>query len=131
MQYFIGSLSTLIILYFAAKIFFSTGNVNNKPNKFRYSQSHIYEIIKPLIPLVKFDSPRPNRQSSNHEERSNLKVIILEDRAYWVKDNTFYVADITDNGIDKDSTHVLDIINMDKVQLDKIMFIVDKLRDGK
>ena len=44
-----------------------------------------------------------------------------------------YLRGILDtfNKIDKDSTEVLDIINMDKVQLDKIMFIVDRLRDGK
>lgn len=83
------------------------------------------------MPDVKFIKEPINRQSKNHEEKTNVKVIILEDKAYWVKDNAFYVADISKNGIDQNTTHVLDIMNMDKVQLDKIMFIVDRLRDGK
>ena len=131
MEYFIGSLSTFIILYFSAKLFFSQNIKNSKANRFRYSQSHIHEIVKPLMPLISFNRPAPNRQSSNHEAKTSVKVIILDNKAYWVKDNSFYVANIDDHGIDKNSTEVLDIINMDKVQLDKIMFIVDRLRDGK
>lgn len=131
MEYFIGSFSTCLILFFGAKIFFNKDNIVKQDNPFKYSQSHIYEIIKPLMPDVKFTKTPINRQSKNHEERTNVKVIILEDKAYWVKDNAFYVADISKNGIDQESTHVLDIMNMDKVQLDKIMFIVDRLREGE
>jgi hypothetical protein len=131
MEYFIGSLSTFIILYFSAKLFFNNDKLIKKSNTFTYSQSHIYEIIKPLLPSVHFVKKQVKCQSRNHEESTNIKIIILENKAYWVKDNAFYVADISSNGIDKDSAEVLDIINMDKVQLDKIMFIVDRLRDGK
>jgi len=131
MEYLIGSLSTFIVLYFSAKIFFNEENKAKKSNVFKYSQSHIHEIVKPLMPLISFERLAPERQSSNHEAKTSVKVIILEGKAYWVKDNAFYVADISEHGIDKDSTEVLDIINMDKVQLDKIMFIVDRLRDGK
>lgn len=131
MEYLIGSLSTFIILYFSAKVFFNNDKTNKTKNNFSYSQSHIYEIIKPLLPPVKLIKKTVNSQSRNHEEKTNVKVIILDNKAYWVKDNAFYVADISEHGIDKDSTQVLDIINMDKVQLDKIMFIVDRLRDGK
>jgi hypothetical protein len=130
-EYLTGSLSTLIVLFVVAKFFFKNENINQPKNNFTYSQSHIHEIIKPLLSSVKFEKKKINRQSRNHEERTNVKVIILEDKAYWVIDNIFYVADINENGFDKNNAQVLDIINMDRVQLDKIMFIVDKLRDGK
>jgi hypothetical protein len=32
--------------------------------------------------------------------------------------------------IDKDSAEQVDIMSMDKIQLDKMLFIMDKLREG-
>jgi len=131
MEYLVGSLSTFVILYFSAKIFFSKETYKKSTDTFKYSQSHIHEIIKPLLPPMKFMAKKPDRQSSRHEEKTNVKVIILDNTAYWIKDNLFYSASLDNDKIDVDSTKVLDIINMDKVQLDKIMFIVDRLREGK
>ena len=56
---------------------------------------------------------------------------MVENKAYWVKDNLFYVADMENGIIDADSTRPLDIMSMDKVQLDKILFIIDRLKDGE
>ena len=38
---------------------------------------------------------------------------------------------MTDEGVDKDTTSVVDTMGMNKVQLDKMLFIIDQLRDGK
>ena len=43
----------------------------------------------------------------------------------------FYMADIFQNDIQKDTARVVDTIGMDKVQLDKMLFIMDQLREGK
>jgi hypothetical protein len=69
-------------------------------------------------------------QSKNHYDKTNVKVIILDNQAYWIKDNIFYKAPIVDQSIDKDSAEQVDTISMDKVQLDKMLFIMDKLREG-
>ena len=50
--------------------------------------------------------------------------------AYWVKDNIFYEASITNSGVDSATTKVVDTIGMDSVELDKMLFIMDKLREG-
>jgi hypothetical protein len=49
---------------------------------------------------------------------------------YWIVNNTFYVADIVDGNVEENTTRLVDTMTMDKVQLDKIMFIVEKLREG-
>jgi hypothetical protein len=131
MEYFIGSLSTFLTLLFCIRFFLNDKDFKAKPNRFKYIQSHIYEIVKPLLPDIEFVKKKPNRQSSKHEDSTNVKVIILENKAYWIKDNLFYAAEMNNNKIDPDSTKVLDIMSMDKVQLDKMLFIVDRLRDGK
>jgi hypothetical protein len=69
-------------------------------------------------------------QSLKHHDKSNIKVIILDNSAYWIKDNIFYKAPLVDELIDKDSAEQVDTMNMDKVQLDKMLFIMDKLREG-
>ena len=50
--------------------------------------------------------------------------------AYWIKDNQFYQSNINEQGIDKENSRVVDTMGMDKVQLDKMLFIMDKLREG-
>jgi len=69
-------------------------------------------------------------QSAKHQEDSTTKVIVVDDEAYWIKNNTFYKAPLVNQKIDKDSAEKVDTTNMDKVQLDKMLFIVDKLTEG-
>ena len=69
-------------------------------------------------------------QSKIRKEKENVKVIIVEDTAYWIKDNAFYTAPMINNLISKDSAMQVDTIHMDKVQLDKMLFIMDRLREG-
>jgi hypothetical protein len=69
-------------------------------------------------------------QSKNHYDKTNVRVIIFDNNAYWIKDNIFYKAPMVDQLIDKDAAEQVDTIHMDKVQLDKMLFIMDKLREG-
>jgi predicted ribosome-associated RNA-binding protein Tma20 len=70
-------------------------------------------------------------QSQIHEEKNSIKVIIMDNSAYWIKDNVFYTAQISlDGDVDKNTTSIVDTMSMDKVQLDKMMFIIDRLREG-
>ena len=39
-------------------------------------------------------------------------------------------ASIDNNGVDPTTTKVVDTIGMDSVELDKMLFIMDKLREG-
>jgi len=54
----------------------------------------------------------------------------MDNNAYWIKDNVFYMADMSSDGmVDKDTTRIVDTMAMNKVQLDKMMFIIDRLRE--
>jgi hypothetical protein len=69
-------------------------------------------------------------QSKRHYDKTNVKVIILDNQAYWIKDNIFYKAPLVGQSIDKEAAEEVDTISMDRVQLDKMLFIMDKLREG-
>jgi hypothetical protein len=131
MEYFIGSISTLLIFVFGSRFFLGNTNLKVKKLDFTYRQSHIHEVVKPLLPNSVFMRKPEPRQSRNHEAKTNVRVIMVDNKAYWVKDNLFYIADMNDGIIDADSTRLLDIMSMDKVQLDKILFIIDRLKDGE
>jgi hypothetical protein len=130
MEYFLGSVITMVAMFFATKLISSEKKVV-QANPFRYSQSHIHEIVSPLIPHLREYKKITPRQSRNQEEKTNIKVIIFDDKAYFVKDATFYCADMHGTEIDGANATVVDTMGMDKVQLDKMLFIMDQLRDGK
>jgi hypothetical protein len=128
LEYFVGAfLGVLFILFIQNR---NVIKVSKNDFVIKYSQSHILEIIKPLLP-IETKRVNKNTQSYKHEEKTNVRVIILDDKAFWIKDNLFYSADFLGDVIDKDSASIVDTMGMDKVQLDKMLFIIDQLRDGK
>ena len=129
MEYFLGSLLTLLAMFVTTKLVSSKTNAIVK-NPFRYSQSHIHEIISPLVPEIKLYKKNKDRQSDKQEERTNIKVVIFDNKAYFVKDGTFYCAEMHGTEIDGANATLVDTMGMDKVQLDKMLFIMDKLREG-
>lgn len=131
MQYLSGFMLAFVLMYVIYKLQ-SKNNIfqDAKLKPIRYSQSHIHSLISPLIPKNLKKKPHKT-QSRIHEAKNNIKVIIMDNRAYWIKDNGFYMADISIDGtVNKDSTRRVDIDGMSKVQLDKMLFIIDKLREG-
>lgn len=101
-----------------------------KPSRYRQTVSqamlhHRYAGAKKY--KRKFKS---KTQSRRHQEDSTTRVIVVDNEAYWIKNNIFYKAPLVNERIDKDSAEQVDTTNMDKVQLDKMLFIVDKLAEG-
>ena len=130
MEYFLGSAITMVAMFITTRLV-SSRNFKAKENPFRYSQSHIHMLILPLMPEIKKYKKRIITQSSKHEEKINIKVVIFDNKAYFVKDGTFYCADMDGKNIDSSTATLVDTMHMDKIQLDKMLFIMDQLRDGK
>jgi hypothetical protein len=129
MEYFLGSAITMIAMFVTTRLI-SYNKFNTKNNIPRYSQSHIHMLVLPLLPEIKKYKKKMITQSSKHEEKTNIRVVILDNKAYFVSNGTFYCADMHGTEIDKASATLVDTIGMDKVQLDKMLFIMDQLRDG-
>jgi hypothetical protein len=72
-----------------------------------------------------------NTQSRNLVSNHELRVVFVDGLAYWVKDNCFYQANVIEGKIDDFSKKVVDTMGMNKVELDKMFFIVQKLTEGK
>jgi len=130
MEYFLGSVITMVAMFVATRLISLEKKVIRE-NPFRYSQSHIHEIISPLVPNLRKYKKIVPRQSRNQEEKTNIKVVIFDNKAYFVRDAKFYCAEMHGTDIDGANATLVDTMGMDKVQLDKMLFIMDQLRDGK
>jgi hypothetical protein len=98
--------------------------------KHKYRQSYIYEIVKDFIPKQVFDKPKVITQSEKHIQKNMLKVVITEGKAYWILNNVFYTANAINGRIDEETTKLLDIENMPTKELDKMLSILDDLKQG-
>jgi hypothetical protein len=128
MEYLIGSLLTFVLLLSLGFIF--NRKKKNLDLRITYSQSHVHELIRPFIPDNEELTAVKITQASKHYDQIHIRILMVQNKAYWIKNSVLYVADIINGDIDKDSTKEVDIISMDRVQLDKMMFIVDKLTEG-
>jgi hypothetical protein len=99
-------------------------------SKIRYRQSNIYEMVKDVIPKEMFDKPKVITQSQKHVQKNMLKVVITEGRAYWILDNVFYTANAINGRVDESTVEPLDIQNLPKKDLSKMLSILDDLRKG-
>lgn len=128
MEYLIGSMLTFMMLLGLG--FFINRKKEDLGTFITYSQSHVHELIRPFMPDNSEMLKIKVTQASKHYDQVHIRILMVQNKAYWIKNSVLYVADMVDGDIDRDSAKEVDIISMDKVQLDKMMFIVDKLTEG-
>jgi hypothetical protein len=129
LDYFIGALATIIVVVIANRALRRPYSENK--TIIRYSQSHVYSLMAPILDYVPSVKPLRPSQSSKYVESSYIKVMIVEKFAYWIKDNALYTAEVVEGEVDKTTTKQVDTMTMDRVELEKTMFIVEKLREGQ
>jgi hypothetical protein len=128
MEYFLGSIITLLVIFFTKIYLSKTPKTKIKP--IRYSQTRALELSINIIQQAVAPKETVNTQSTVHHSKNTLKILVIGRFAYWIKDNSFYMADIVDEDIDHDTTREVDIMTMDTVQLEKMIYIVEQLREG-
>lgn len=77
-----------------------------------------------------FDSIVNDEQDMEEEKEVEISVAIIEDKAYWVVDNTFYVAEVVDGEIDRSSSRPVDPFTMSSSDVRKMLFILDNIVEG-
>ena len=130
MEYIVGSLMTIVVAVATMIISKIIINSKSQPLVIRYSQSNIYERIKPAIPFM--PPQKKECQSSKHHASQMIRVIMVGSRAYWISENQVLQAPVTPEGlVDQSMATPIDTMGMDKVELEQIAFIVEKLTEGK
>ena len=99
-------------------------------DKHKYRQSSIYEMVKDVIPKQTFDKPKVITQSQKHIQKNMFRVVITEGKAYWILDNVFYTANAINGRVDEETIKPLDVEGMPAKELDKMLSILDDLKQG-
>ena len=125
----------LLIIGLTLLSYWSIIKISNKRrmiflNKNKYRQSSIYEMVKDVVPKQKFDKPKVITQSQKHIQKNMLRVVIADGSAYWILNNVFYTANAINGRVDEETIKPLDIENMPVRELDKMLSILDDLKQG-
>lgn len=97
----------------------------------KYRQSDIHQTIINLIPQKLNSKKEIESQSVKHAANTMIKIIVIDSKAYWIKDNIFYSAETRSGDIVEHTTEPVDVSTMSKKDIDKMLFILDNLRKGK
>jgi hypothetical protein len=62
--------------------------------------------------------------------KSTVKVAIVDDKAYWVSNNQFYMANIDDAGrIDGENAEKVDVFSLPYKKVQSLLQILDSISD--
>jgi hypothetical protein len=96
-----------------------------------YRQSDMHRMLKYFFSLEVTNNQKPPSQLTKRKEKDMIKVIVMENQAYWVSDNTFYVAKAFEGEVLPDTAEPVNIESMSRKDIDKMLFILDNLKNGK
>ncbi len=128
--FLIVAMPILATLYVHAIIRRADGKKKKKSMPVK-KQSDNLALFNDRILAILESQKTPKTQSTDYIARTNVRAIVVEDQIYWISDNAFYTANMVDGNVEENSTRLVDTMTMDKVQLEKMIFIVDKLREGE
>ena len=121
----------LTSIAFCAIIISMNKKRNKSFNKVLYRQSDMHNILKDFFFKDIFDDKVVNSQSKIWRDKQTTKVVIIDQKAYWVSNNMFYVGDTVDGKVRPETGKPLDTTKMSKREVDKMLFILDNLKNGK
>lgn len=127
MDYLIVVLLTILVSFAILKIV--TKNEQSFLKQLAYRQSDIHNITKHLY-INKNVIKKKETQLTKRMDEEEVKVVLTDDKAYWVADNIFYDADLVDDRPDMSTAKPIDASNMSKEDVDKMLFILDNLDRG-
>jgi archaellin len=96
-----------------------------------YRQSDMHNILKEFFFKDIFDNEVASSQSKIWKEKKTTKFLVIDQKAYWVSNNMFYVGE-TDNGqVRPETGRPIDISTMSPKEVNKMLFILDNLNGGR
>jgi hypothetical protein len=127
MKYVLSSVLTIAVSFCIIIILNKKSGVYRKTISYRQSDMHM--ILKALF-LNNIEASEPMSQSKQRMNAFKVSLVSMEDKAYWVEDNVFYVADLVDDSPDMATAQPIDTAHMTKEDIEKMLFILDNLDGG-
>ena len=128
MEYFVVALLTIATSFVILKIVKRNEKVFiGRPI---YRQSDMHNLLKNFFDRNIFTEQKTS-QMDQRIDKDRIKIVAIDNMAYWVVDNVFYTTELIDNVPDMSNARPIDTSNMSKDDIDKMLFILDNLDRGK
>ena len=100
-------------------------------NKTLYRQSDMHNMLKEFFFRDIFDNEVASSQSKIWKEKKTTKFLAIDQKAYWVSNNMFYVGDADNGQVRPETGRPIDISTMSPKEVNKMLFILDNLNGGR
>ncbi len=131
MEYILGSVLTLAILVLSRKMFKVDEVIKPVKVNIHFKQSRKYELIKDILPYIPLEPKPIVSQATKHYDSRSTKILFIDDKAYWIDNGVLCQAEMQDGNVDMETKKTVDTITMNDVELKKMIFVVEKLTEGK
>jgi hypothetical protein len=131
MEYILGSLITLAVLSVSARAFKVRELAKPVKVKVSFNQTRKLQLIQEMLPYIPPEHKPVISQASKHRNDVSTKVMFIDDTAYWIENGSLHEAVLDNNGINMETKKTVDIMSMDDVELKKMIFVVEKLTEGR
>ena len=128
MQELIAVALTLPIAWAIIKVI--KKRARKKFSKTLYRQSDIHKLLKYFFSIRLPNNEGPSSQLTKRKEKNMTKVIFVDNQAYWVSENTFFVAESINGEIQSQTARPVNTNGLSKIDLNKMLFILDSLKNG-
>jgi hypothetical protein len=99
-----------------------------KYNQILYRQSDLHRIMKRFFSSPLEDKEKPLTQLEKRNSKDKINVLVIDQEAYWVSDNTFFIAKAEDGEVMLETAKPINTKDMSKKDIDKMLFILDNLQ---
>lgn len=127
MEYIIPVVLTFVATWFIIKVLENRGW--KKFSNFMYSQSSIHNRMRLFMPPQIIKKEKILSQSNKHISKNMIKIVVFNGSAYWISDNSLYIAEVDNGNIISETARKINTDEMSTEELDKVLRIVDNLND--
>lgn len=130
MDYFLIVGLTTVITYSIIKVMAIRSN--KMFGKVLYRQSDIHNVLNKVYPLKQPKAEKKEKSYCNFRDNSldTVRVIISDDKAYWIFNNIFYIAQTDDGDVLPETAEPINTSNLSKEEVGKMLSILDSLIGG-
>lgn len=133
MDFIVGSVTALMCVAIAFKFINNNPMNTKKPLKLSLTQSEQFLVIKPALDLMKYVNvpEMKETQATKFFDSRHTTVAIAENKAYWIENNALFFTEVIDGDFEKEDAKRVDTMGMSDVELNKIIYIVEQLSEGR
>ena len=133
MDFFLGAVTAIVCVIALNRFVLDAQKDEKTVRLIKDTQAQRYDSLKSVYAILDVIKPPKeiDTQATRFFDSKHTTVALVEDKAYWIEDNVLFETEIVDGNFEKESAKRVDTMTMDKLELNKIIYIVEQLTEAK